>query len=60
MEVALLDSDDLVAVGLVSIEGLLGLLRRDIAEVAVEPLVFVPGDSPEGGELTSSTVLQGR
>ena len=46
-----MDSDDLMVVGLVSIEDLLELHRWDVAEVAVQALGVVPVDPAEGREL---------
>ena len=47
----LFDSDQLFAVGLASIERLLELGGRDVAEVAVEALRVVPVHPAEGREL---------
>ena len=47
----LFDSDQLFAVGLASIERLLELGGRDVAEVAVEALRVVPVHPAQGREL---------
>ena len=55
-----MDSDDLVVVGAVSIEGLLVLGRRGVAELAVEPLGVVPVDPTEGDKFDVLEALPGR